>query len=133
MPLSRILLILVFLCQHIAMAAEPIVLHLPDDSHAMLVSVNQPHSHDSHHHDDHEDAHDANVISDASGATADPAGNIEAHDDAAHEHAKHIHGHADVPAQLFVIASAPAGNECYLHKSQLTGITHTPPVPPPNA
>jgi hypothetical protein len=130
--LFRILLILVFLCQHIAMASEPIVLHLPDDSHAMLVSVNQPHNHDSHHHDDHEEAHSIDWSSDEHTSSSPDVG-IEIHDDSAHEHAKHMHGHADCPNQLFIFATVPAGNECYLHQSQLTGITHTPPVPPPNA
>ena len=85
----QIMLILVFLCQHIAMASEPIVLHLPDDSHAMLVSVNQPHNHDSHHHDDHEEAHSIDWSSDQHTSSSPDVG-IEIHDDSAHEHAKHM-------------------------------------------
>lgn len=123
------------------MAAEPIVLHLPDDSHDMLVSVTQPHSHESHHHqhndehDDHNDNtdHDAEAETTAKNALTIALTASDNHDASSHEHAKHIHGHADVPSQQFLFVSVVAAGESYLHHSQLTGITHTPPVPPPNA
>jgi hypothetical protein len=108
------------------MASEPIVLHLPDESHEMLVSVTQPHSHGSHHHDENHDVETENTVSIETTSS-------ESHDASSHDHAKHLHGHADVPSQQFLFATVLAGNESYLHQSQLTGITHTPPVPPPNA
>ncbi len=129
MHLTRLLLILVFLCQHIAMASEPIVLHLPDESHEMLVSVAQPHSHGSHEHHDDDEGHGSETENKVSLTPS----SIESHDASSHDHAKHLHGHADVPSQQFMFVTVLAGNECYLHQSQLTGITHTPPVPPPNA
>jgi hypothetical protein len=116
------------------MASEPIVLHLPDESHEMLVSVAQPHSHGSHdHHDNHDDHDDENRGSTTENAVSLTPTSSESHDASSHDHAKHLHGHADVPSQQFLFATVLAGNESYLHQSQLTGITHTPPVPPPNA
>jgi hypothetical protein len=118
------------------MASEPIVLHLPDESHEMLVSVAQPHSHGSHgHHDNHDDHNDEDQShgSEAENTVSLTSTSSESHDASSHDHAKHLHGHADVPSQQFMFATVLAGNECYLHQSQLTGITHTPPVPPPNA
>jgi len=131
--LARILLILVFLCQHIALAAEPIVVHLPDGSHATLLSLTQPSGGSSHHHDETDCRHQSDIKNTAASTPSAASATSEPQDSSSHDHAKHLHGHADLPSQQFLFATVLAGNESYLHHSQLTGITHTPPVPPPNA
>lgn len=130
------------------------VLHLPGESHHMLVSMTQPHSHGRHQqstqqHDVHQDAHGNNHEhahkNDPDDFDIDEHGfdhelmllvatiSAESHDESSHEQAKHQQGQADVPSQQLLFAHMPAGNESYRHQSQLTGITHSPPVPPPNA
>lgn len=127
--MARILLIMIFLFQHSVMAAQGIVLHLPDDSHELLLSVEQPHSHGLHHdhHDEEHDEADSVAL-----ALNDSPDNSTPHDSAAHEHPSHVHLAADVPAQPYSSFYCKNGSERYVHNGQLIGITHTPPVPPPN-
>lgn len=127
--MARILLIMIFLFQHSVMAAQGIVLHLPDDSHELLLSIEQPHSHGLHHdhHDEEYDEGDSVAL-----ALNDSPDNSTPHDSAAHEHPSHVHLFADVPAQPYSSFYSKNGSERYVHDGQLIGITHTPPVPPPN-
>jgi len=130
--LARILLIIIFLFQHTVLAAQGFVVHLPDDSHDLLWSVEQPHSHGPNHDHDDDDEHHA----EHDAKTTDQLLSSEAsntHDASAHEHPSHILLVADLPAQPYSCFTVKNGTERYVHKSQLTGITHTPPVPPPNA
>ncbi|RVU37032.1 hypothetical protein EOE67_12030 [Rheinheimera riviphila] len=135
------------------MAVKPMVLHLPGESHHMLVSMTQPHSHATKQHDAHQSGHqhghnnghdnhndfynedfdhnDHRLAPEITPLVA--ATSAESHDESSHEQAKHLQGQADVPSQQQLFPAMSAGNESYRYQNQLIGITHSPPVPPPNA
>lgn len=138
----KFLFIIVFLCQHIALASEGMVTHLPDHSHQLLVSVYQPHTPAYLHHD-----HAANaqhcvrslpcVDGVPAGHSATNTGTAlsagSGHDAGAHEHVQHVHLVADLPAESSLTFCAATQDDAYHYASQLTAITYSPPVPPPNA
>lgn len=148
--MRKFLFIIIFLCQHIAMASEAMVVHLPDDSHHFLVSVSQPHTHADLHHDHDDDTHHADESVQAGSTHGDSSGHslksvksttstdatlnaASGHDSAAHEHVQHVHLVADLPAESSLTFCAPTQDDAYHYASQLTAITYSPPVPPPNA
>ena len=90
----------------------------------------QPHIH-IHQHDQH--PVDSNhSCDDPVAKTADSAVNNPSPDDVAHEHAKHTHGHVDIFQPFYVYIAEPVRQQSFCIFAALCGITHTPPVPPPN-
>jgi len=132
----QFLFIIVFLCQHIALASEGMVTHLPDHSHQLLVSVYQPHTPAYLHHDHNGSApHCVQTLPCVGGV---PAGQhatstdtalsaASAHDTGAHEHVQHVHLVADLPAESSLTFCATAQDDAYHYASQLTAITYSPP------
>jgi hypothetical protein len=129
----KFLFIIIFLCQHIAMASEAMVLHLPDDSHHFLAFVSQPHTHADLHHDHEDEDHHADDSTLAVTAEDLRFNTVAGHDAGAHEHVQHVHIVADIPSESSLTFCAPVQEDIYHYASQLTAVTYSPPVPPPNA